>query len=77
MKHHFFNGLQIRTGTIRGMFCYQPFTSGRLGKAVPLFPSSGDIKQDHEFFEANFEPVFNDNGDFSVIARLEIRRYRE
>jgi len=77
MRHFLLSGVQVRVGVIRGQFCYQPFVAGRLGKAVPLFPDLGTPEANHEFFEAHFEPVVNENGDFYVVARPEIRRYRE
>jgi len=72
MKHTFLLRTKVRTGVIRGLYCYQPFLSGRLRKAVPLFQDTGSLESNQAFFEANFETVIKENGDVLVLKK-EVR----
>jgi hypothetical protein len=71
MRHFLLAGTQVRVGVVAGFFCYQPFVSGRLGKAVQLFPAFISDERNAAYFEANFEPQVKENGDVLVVAKGE------
>jgi hypothetical protein len=69
MKHTVLGTTKIRVGVIKGFFCYQPFQSGRLGKAVALFPDRGSMEANDNYLWAYFESYVKENGDIFVTAK--------
>jgi hypothetical protein len=68
MRHIPLQNQLIRAGVVKGFFCYQPFQSGRLGKAVALFPDRGNPEANLAFLVAHFQPLVKENGDTFVVA---------
>jgi hypothetical protein len=66
MRHIYLGPTPVRVGVIRGQFCYQPFASGRLRKAIPLFRDLGSAEVNEAFFLAHYAVVVGENGDITV-----------
>lgn len=71
MRHTLLAGVRVRTGVVRGYFCYQPFVGGRLRKAVPLFADLGSAQANQSFFEAYYEPIVSVAGNVVIGKREE------